>query len=236
MTVLYLCGAGNREAVRLALAVNGRDSRWDRIVLLDDTPAKRGLRILGIEVIGPFSMLAEADPDRSEVVNLVARSTVGRFKARERIASYGIPFASLVSLDADVSGVELGSGVTIYQNVVLGPMTSIGDGSVVFMGTVVGNGSVLGRDCVLAPHATVNARVRLGDGSYVGSNAAILPDATVGPWATIGACSAVLKNVPAGATVMGVPAKMVLSLTQRLALGAKSLPAPILRDLEARVA
>jgi sugar O-acyltransferase (sialic acid O-acetyltransferase NeuD family) len=236
MKSLYMCGAGNCEAVRLALAVNRVESRWDRIVLLDDTPAKRGLSILGVEVIGPFALLAEADPERSEVVNLVARSTVGRFKARERIASYGIPFTSLVSPDIDLSGVDLGAGITIYQNVVVGPMARIGDGSVVFMGAVVGNGSTLGRECVLAPNATVNARVQLGDGAYVGSNAAILPDAKVGPWATIGACSAVLRNVPAGTTVMGVPAKTVVSLPQRLTLGAKSLPAPILRDLESRVA
>src|SRR5262245_60038999 len=146
MTTLYLCGAGNCEAVRLALALNRIERRWDRIVLLDDTPQKRGLRILGVEVIGPFALLADADPEQSEAVNLVAKSTVGRFKARERIVSYGIPFTSLVSPDADLDGVELGAGVTIYQNVVVGPMARIGDGSVVFMGAVVGNGSVLGRE------------------------------------------------------------------------------------------
>ena len=53
---------------------------------------------------------------------------------------------------------------------------------------------------------------------------------------SIGACSAVLRNVPAGATVMGVPAKTVFTLAQRLALAGKSLPTPILRELEARVA
>lgn len=236
MTVLYLCGAGNCEAVRLALALNRLESRWDRIVLLDDTPAKQGLSILGVEVVGPFSLLADADPARSEVVNLVARSTVGRWKAHEKIASYGIPFTSLVHPDVDLSGVHLGAAVTIYQNVILGPMARIGEGSVVFMGSVVGNGSSLGRGCVLAPNAVINARVQLGDGSYVGTNAAILPDAKIGSWATIGACSAVLRNVAAGATVMGVPAKTVFTLEQRLALGGKSLPAPILRELEAQVA
>ena len=91
----------------------------------------------------------------------------------------------------------------------------------------------MGECCVLAPNAAVNARVELGDGAYVGTNAAILPDSSVGPWATIGACTAVLKNVPAGATVMGVPAKIVLTLAQKLRFSNPVIPGEIRQDLEA---
>jgi hypothetical protein len=45
---------------------------------------------------------------------------------------------------------------------------------------------------------------------YLGTNASILPDVKVGPWATIGANSAVIQNVPTGATVMGVPAQVLI--------------------------
>jgi hypothetical protein len=37
-----------------------------------------------------------------------------------------------------------------------------------------------------------------------------MPDLRVGPWATIGANSAVVQDVPAGATVMGVPAQILM--------------------------
>ena len=56
----------------------------------------------------------------------------------------------------------------------------------------------------------INARVELGEGVYVGTNASILPDLTVGSWATIGANSAVIQDVPPGATVMGVPAQLLI--------------------------
>jgi serine acetyltransferase len=55
----------------------------------------------------------------------------------------------------------------------------------------------------------INARVEIGDGVYVGTNASLLPDVKIGPWATIGANSVVMRNVPAGTTVMGIPAKTV---------------------------
>jgi UDP-perosamine 4-acetyltransferase len=67
----------------------------------------------------------------------------------------------------------------------------------------------VGRCCVVAPNAVINARVELADGVYVGTNASILPDVKIGAWATIGANSVVMRNVPSGTTVMGIPAKTV---------------------------
>ena len=95
MTTLYLCAAGNPEGVRLALEVNDAVPRWERIVILDDDPAKHGRKILDIPVVGPFAALADHRAG-DEAVNLVARSTRGRDGARARIESFGIPLVSLI--------------------------------------------------------------------------------------------------------------------------------------------
>jgi sugar O-acyltransferase (sialic acid O-acetyltransferase NeuD family) len=231
--VLYLCGAGNSEGIRLALRINEDQRRWERIVLLDDDPAKHGRSILGFEVAGPFDLLREVDPEHAEVVNLVARSTAGRWSARERVQRYGVPFAPLIHPSVDAFGADLARDLIVYHNATVGPEVSIDEGSVIFMGGVAGHESRMGRCCVVAPNAVLNARVVLGDGAYVGTGAAILPEVTIGPWATVGAGSAVLRNVPAGATVMGVPAKTVLTLDQKLKFGgSQSLPEEIRRELE----
>ena len=78
MTTLYLCGAGNSEVIRLAQDVNRAQNRWDRVILLDDDPSRHGESILGIEIIGSFSLLEKAEARTSEVVNNVARSSVRR--------------------------------------------------------------------------------------------------------------------------------------------------------------
>lgn len=210
MSVLYLCGAGNPEGVRLALRINEREGSWDRIVLLDDDPAKRFRRILGVEIAGPFERLAEADAATDAVANLVARTTGARRLADRRIAAYGLPFATLIHPDVDRDGTSHAAGVTVYQRATLGANCFVDEGSVIFMGAIVGHGSRVGKGCVLAPNAVCNARDVLGEGIYVGSNAAILPDIHVGDWATIGACSMVSQDVPAGATVMGNPGKVLM--------------------------
>lgn len=217
MRTLFLCGAGCPEGVRLALSIQREKSRWDRIVLLDDDSARHGTSVLGVEVRGPFEMLGDADPESSEVCNLVARTTSRRQAARRKIESYGVPFASLVHPSVDLLGVELGNDITVYQNATLGAQSLIGEGSVIFIGAIVGHGSTVGPGCIVAPNAVLNARVELGEKVYVGTNSTVLPEVKVGAWATIGAGSVAVQNVPAGATIMGVPAEILMTGEQKLA-------------------
>ncbi len=221
MRTLYLCGAGNGEGIRLALQVNRATERWRRIVLLDDDAGKHGSTRVGLSVAGSFDLLRQADPALDEVVNLVTRTTAGRGRARERIAGFGIPFASLVHPGVDLIGAQLADEVSIYEHVTIGPAASVGRSSVALVGAVIGHGSQVGQGCVVAPNAVVNARVVLEDGVYVGSNASILPDLRIGAGATIAANTLVLCDVPAGATALGVPATLMR------ASGADTMAAPV---------
>ena len=213
METLYLCGAGNPEGVRLALAINNVHKRWDRIVILDDDASKHGKKILGIEVAGPFSLLGQANPATDEVSNMVARTVKVRQAACRKIEQYGLPFATLVAPDVDIEWVDLGRGITVYRNSLFCANATVGEGSVIFGSTVIGHGCRLGKGCIIAPGAVINARVELGDGVYVGTNASIMPELKIGHEAVIGANSAVIQDVPAGASVMGVPARILMQRT-----------------------
>lgn len=222
-TTLFLCGAGNSEGVRLALTINRKQRRWERIVLLDDDSSKHGQSLLGVEVVGSFDELEQVDPKQSEVANLVARTAKGRAKARQRILGFGQPFAPLVSPDVDDFGATLPDDVVIYQHSTIGPEVSVGEGTTVFMGGVVGHESDLGACCIVASNAVINARVRMGEGVYLGPNATVIYEVKIGSWATIGAGSAVLQDVPENATVIGVPGE-VLQTAAPAAGDAPALP------------
>lgn len=207
---LYLCGAGNVEGIRLALSVQNAVRRWDDLILLDDDPAKIGTTVLGLPIVGPLSTLSTADPRHDSVVNLVTRKTASRWKVMEKIEAHGVPFATLVHPSIDLFGVALADGATVYQSVILGAGCTMEKGAVALVRSVVGHGARIEAGAIVAPGSIINARVTIGERAYVGSNAVVLPDLHVGADATVGALSSVLEDVPARATAIGVPAKILV--------------------------
>ncbi|HVT81535.1 MAG TPA: serine O-acetyltransferase [Phycisphaerae bacterium] len=84
---------------------------------------------------------------------------------------------------------------------------------------VIHGNSVIGDDCIIRQGVTLGARnvenhdkaPILGRGVSVGAGAKILGSITLGDGVLVGANAVVLKDVPAGCTVVGIPAKIVTS-------------------------
>jgi serine O-acetyltransferase len=79
---------------------------------------------------------------------------------------------------------------------------------------IVINGAVSGGDRVFLEHqVTVGAErrqsPRVGDDVFIGAGAKIIGPVTLGKASRVGANAVVVKDVPAGATVVGIPARVV---------------------------
>jgi serine O-acetyltransferase len=109
------------------------------------------------------------------------------------------------------TGIEIHPGAKVGRRlfidhgmgVVIGETTEIGDDCLIYKGVVLG-GTTLAKK---KRHPTLGNRV------IIGSNSTVLGAITIGDGARIGSGSVVVKPVPAGATVVGVPARIVESLT-----------------------
>jgi serine O-acetyltransferase len=107
----------------------------------------------------------------------------------------------------------------VFMEMDIDPQASIGGGFYIghIGGVHINPGAVLGRDCDLAHRVTIGASAMgrkgvpvLGDNVYIGTGAVLIGKIKVGSGAKISANTLVMTNVPDGATVMGVPGRIVM--------------------------
>jgi len=107
-----------------------------------------------------------------------------------------------------LTGIEIHPGATIGRRVfidhgmgvVIGEMAEVGDDCTIYQGVTLGGTSLVKG---AKRHPTLEA------GVIVGANAAVLGGFTVGAGARVGSGAVVTKPVPAGATAVGNPARII---------------------------
>lgn len=134
---------------------------------------------------------------------------VGMHRLSNWLWRSGVPILPrfLSQLTRFFTGIEIHPGATIGKHlvidhgmgVVIGETAVVGDDCLIFHGsTLGGKGGATGKR-----HPTIGARV------MVGAGAKLLGPITVGDGAKIGANAVVVKDVPAGATAAGAPARII---------------------------
>jgi len=105
------------------------------------------------------------------------------------------------------TGIEIHPGATLGRRVfidhgmgvVVGETAEVGDDVLIYKGVVLGGISL----------EKTKRHPTIGQGVVIGTNAVVLGPIEIGPNSQIGSGSVVVKPVPAGATVVGVPGRVV---------------------------
>lgn len=125
-----------------------------------------------------------------------------------------------------VTGIEIHPGASIGRRffvdhgmgVVIGETAEVGDDVLIYQGVVLG-GTSLKKE---KRHPTI------GNNVVIGASAIVLGPITLGDGVRVGANSVVVKSVPSGATVVGVPGKIVEERKEPVAvLDHGKLPDPV---------
>lgn len=135
-----------------------------------------------------------------------------------------IPMIDMTNINARIEPgcfirehVTIGDNAVIMMGAVINIGAKIGEGSMIDMGAVLGGRAEVGKHCHVGAGAVLAGVIEppsanpvvLEDDVLIGANAVVIEGVRIGKGAVVGAGSIVTKDVPAGAVVVGNPARIV---------------------------
>lgn len=214
--VIVGCGGHGREVYGIVQAINrvAGQPRWRVLGFVDDDPSpadKECLHRLGLPLLGAVTWLTNLADPPAHVIGIGSPSvrravgrridTAGAGRARPAAATLLHPDATVGEDNSFGAGTVLFAGARVTTNVTLGRHVHLNQNSVVGHDTTIDDYSSVN------PLAAVSGHCRLGPAVLVGTTAAILQGLQVGAGATVGAGACVVRPVPPGLVVKGVPAR-----------------------------
>ena len=203
---MLITGAGGfaRELLELCLLLRPKE----KIVFFDD----RDAALLKIHdqysVIKSFAAAEKHFTKKSDFC-LGIGGVANRKKLYAKMIACGGKPVTLVSPFAHIGkhAVQIGAGSSVGTGTVITTNVTIGEGCLVNINATIGHDCRIGDFCEIAPGVHISGNCHIGNMCSIGTGAVILPGIRIGNNCSIGAGAVVTKNVAAGLTVTGMPAK-----------------------------
>jgi len=160
--------------------------------------------IAGAPVVGNLKDLARF-PASGFDAYVALGDNAKRKNAVEQLRAAGYAMPALIHPASHLNaGVVVGEASCICMGANLSVQVRIGAGVIVNTGAQIDHECDIGAFVHVAPGAVIAGRVSVGAGTFVGMGARVADGLSIGQDAIIGAGSVVLKDVPAGAKVLGI--------------------------------
>ncbi|MCK4233901.1 2,3,4,5-tetrahydropyridine-2,6-dicarboxylate N-acetyltransferase [candidate division WOR-3 bacterium] len=167
-------------------------------------------------LIGDFSLINKWFQKNKKKVSSFHWEITGRNSA--------LPLADLTKFNARIepgaivrTGAKIGKGCVIMMGAVINIGAVIGEKTMVDMNAVVGARAKIGKKCHIGAGSVIagvleppsKKPVKIEDGVLVGANAVVLEGVKIGKKSVVAAGAVVIKNIPPGVVVAGVPAQVI---------------------------
>lgn len=208
-SVIVIGAGGHARVVADALLAAGRTV----LGFTDRDATLHGKRILGLQVLGDDTLLAQHD--RQGVELALGLGTVGagqdtlqRQSLQQSLQNQGWRMASVRHPSAVVSAfAQVQPGAQLLAACVVQAGAQVGEGCIVNTAAVVEHDTTLGAYSHLAPRALLCGNVTVGACSHIGAAAVVRQGLTLGEQTVVAAGAVVVDSCEGHTLLLGVPAR-----------------------------
>lgn len=204
-----IIGAGKYGEVYLSYL---KEAGVDVIGFLDDDPQIQGVEFGGVPVLGPISIMGQLRSVYNvEAIYCPLGNNRLRVKFLEEARQMGYKTPNYIHPSVTLSpNVRIGNGVYILLGSNIMPNTEIEDYVMISMNVNVAHHNILKRGTFLSTGCNFGASIVAERYTYCGIGSTIMTGLhRLGKDCLIGAGAVVIKDVPDGAVMAGVPAKVI---------------------------
>jgi UDP-perosamine 4-acetyltransferase len=205
---VIIVGAGGHGKVVLDILRAGGVHRV--VGFLDANTDLHGMEITGCPVLGDLNLVGKLKGKGVEGAVVAIGDNRVRRSYAEKLAEAGVKLVNAVHPSAVISETAvLGENVVVAAGAIVCTEARVGNSAIINTAATVDHECEIGEGVHIAPGARLGGRVSVGAGAFVGIGASVLPCLKVGEDAVVGGGALVHRDVPGGATVVGVPGRVI---------------------------
>lgn len=203
---IYGAGGFGRETALLIQQINATSPSWNILGFFDDG-LTMGDTVDGLKILGG---IAEALKYKGALVIAVADPST-RKKIVSKSDDPSMDFPTLVHPQAQLGSRnfnKIDRGCIITAGVVLTTHIKLEQFCIINLTSTIGHDVTIGAYSTIMPGCSISGNVTIGEGCLFGTGSRTLQNITIGHHSIIGAGAVVTKDIEAGKTVVGVPARL----------------------------
>lgn len=200
---LLILGAGGHGR---AVAEVAGEAGWTIAGFTERDGGARAADVLGSDA--EVAALARAGRIDAAVVGIGNTALARRVALYALLREAGVVAPALVHPRAVLSRTcRLGEGSVVFAGALLGTGVELGANVVCYSGVIVEHECRIADHVYLSPGVVLSGQVSVEREAFLGTAAVVCPGLTIGKGAIVAAGAVVVRDVPAGQTVLGVPAR-----------------------------
>jgi len=207
--VIVLGASGHAKVVIELLRASGQ--RVDYCVGSSDSPQT----CLGVPVLRGDEHLQHLQESGYHKTFVAIGSNALRQRLARAVREAGFDLVNAISPTALISPTaRLGVGIAIMAGVVINAESVIEDLAIINTGATIDHDCWIRRAAHIAPQCALAGNVNVSEAAFLGIGCKVIPGIEIGEGATIGAGGVVVSNIPAGALAVGIPARVIKTMTK----------------------